>query len=443
MKTYIIILILVFYNALAACKPDVQGKYLIPFRQGEKWGMCDENGKMIVHCKFDGAVYKNPFVFAWDTGTPLPIKIFDKNGLVLDSCSRYISICGNRYFIMNRVTTKNSGGHFRNFKKGNSFEERAFASMFDWDTYDEPFTAYILLSDKTKKKVSGTFYATLASFGIMTTVVDGKCGVYNICTDSFIIPPVYNSISYIRPDMLLAVSDTATALFEIDGARYAFHVDTGAFYFDKFNENTVFKVRLPSSAETNFPSTESYRLVDKNGDELISPERHWEYGKKSYSPDYIELRKSRDSMKNGYSPEQMADLNGNIILYSERRADMFANHLYQVTDLNPQYKNEYIYSGTTGKILFSKTAADYQLLISHGLPAALKDGEHYFYNDKGEVMAHISDMAVNNQGENNLIKKNRHHRRCQCFPGYRNSDEIILCLPARYHSALYCIRPVL
>ena len=101
MKFYQFVLLCLILLTRYAGNAFSKGKYLIPFRQGTTWGVSDEQGTLVIPCKYKDVDPLGQFIFAMDNSAKHPVKIFSNAGKLLDSCFYYLATTNNRYLVLN------------------------------------------------------------------------------------------------------------------------------------------------------------------------------------------------------------------------------------------------------------------------------------------------------------------------------------------------------
>ncbi len=380
-------------------KAAAADKYLLPYRKGSSWGLSDEKGTIIIPCKYESVTYIYPYAFAVEKGESGTTRIFDKTGKFIDSCLTYIPLCNNRFFIV-KPSRQILAGLFRvKADNQNTMEGAKMGNLVGWTKFDEPCSGYILESGNVKKATPGTFNSVAPDQFIAGVEMNGKCGLYNFSDDSFLIKPAYNSMVYISPFWVLALKDgDSTALFGCNGKKHPGHPDSTALYIDGNTGNYVLKVALTHDAKYNF-STYGYRLISGNGQELIAADRDWQFWPTAYAPEFILLRKPKDSLKYGQSVFRMLGLDGQVIFPSVNEVVSFSDDVVRILDISPEGMGEFLYNTKLKKVLFPENAGKVPLVKSSRIPVIRKNKQHLYYNDKGELLAAVPDSVLNWQKE--------------------------------------------
>ncbi len=408
-----------------------KGEYRIPYRSACYWGLSDEHGNIIIPCKYADLQYSYPYVFVTDTGKQGTITIFDYNGQFVDTCVYYTPI-GNRYCIFHESKSGATPGTFTyNDVKSNMYQTTLFYSAISITLLRTPLLGYVLWPDNSRHQLPGTVNALVNDLNYAVVMQNGKCGIYNMKNDSFTIPATYDSITFIKPALLLGHHNGETILFDLNGKQFPCHPDDNAIYIDTTTLNYVVKEKVKPTFKTDTISqtidkitgkpvtsvrtrntgyagakSNGYRLISKDGKTLIPAERDWEYGpQNAHVPVYIRLLKSYDSMKYGESSFQLADLNGQILLPSAGDITHIEGNLYRITDNSGGKRQEYIYDMVQKKTIIS---ADQQENISpdnNGFYTTTKDRIHYYYTNKGALITTVADTISSWQKEWNLVKK--------------------------------------
>ncbi len=415
-------LIVLFSFSIVTAK----GKFLIPYKKGNYWGISDEQGAMVLPAKYGSVKYDNAYVIAQDTTKQAHIIFFDLAGHPIDTCAYYIYLSADRVCMMNEVKTDAA----ERFKINDATSTFPFQLKLPWSRIKPPYAAHILLPNKTKKQLPGLMVA-FASNNILAAIeVHNKVGVYDLDVDSFVIHPVFDSIKLIKPGMLLGMKGgDAPMLFDYTGKIYAFHPDPNALYVDQVSGNYVLRQKLIQSVKVDTESitidkvtgkpivklrtrpasnagyrTSGYALMSNEGKTLIPADRDWEYGRTSIDPQYIRMRKTFDSIKERQSVFEIADLNGSILITSAQEINPVSGGIYHILDVGPD-KRDFYYNFDLKKIVEPENGKPVVMPNTQGFREVKKDGQRLFYNDKGDLLAAIADTTIYFHKEWNFLKK--------------------------------------
>ncbi len=416
MRTRYFIMLCVLGFILSSVSAAGKGKYLLPYKKGTQWGICDENGTMVLPAKYDRVEYAYPYILTIEPGAKHTINIFDVTARLIDTCYYLARLSGDKLFILQRKHGALQSGGFRG---NDARSQNPYRSAVLWRKLETPCSAYIISPDKKQKAIDGTILAIGNNGALAITEKQGRLGIYKIDADSVLQPCVFDSIISIKPDLLLCMKGKEPGkLFDCNGKAYPYHPSPNALYIHKATGNYVLQRSVtptfrwdtisvttnkvtgkPSvdvrNVQTGYAGTKSMGddLISDAGKVLISAERTWEYRPDALSPRYIKTRKSHDSMKEHQSVFQVADLNGNIKIWSAQEIDAVDSNLYHILDIGPE-KRDFYYNMATEQILDRP-----KIVVSQGDEKGIyqerKDGNHIIYNNKGVVIAIIADSNLN------------------------------------------------
>ena len=322
-------------------------------------------------------------------------KIVQVWGLYLRNIAFYINIA--RWFLIFNKTGSGSNLFKYSDPVYSRYQNQVFAGKVDWFEFKMPVNAFILQPDKNKKALPGTIGSLSERYGLLSVNVDGKCGLYRIMKDSFLIPAVYDSIIYIKPDMLLAINKDTALLYDIAGNTYPWKPDPKAIYIEKTTGNYVLRTPLTPGAQT-------FTLMSNEGKLLLSPDRAWEYQPDNLGPKCIRLRKTKENLKYGESVFQLADLNGHIVIPNVQEITKIDEDHLKITDLGPGERKEYLYDTKLNSVS-TLTTRSQGIPNSIGLNVVTKDGQRLYYNMDGKLLATIDDSALNGHKEELFVRK--------------------------------------
>lgn len=227
-------------------EPIIENLYLIPYREGDKWGFCDKNKNLIIDTK-----YKWVHSFSEDFAA---VQLKDKYGFI-DKTGRVVIPFKYAYI--------------------SGFTEGFAEVKTEWGDAGYSFI------DKTGKEITSRKYHSVKSFseGLAIVIIDDKYGFIDK-TGSEIVSPKYRNIKNFSEGLAairsnnwgIGLIEKIGLIDKIDG-YYRFIDKTGKSVFplkydfaSSFSEGLAF-VKLKDKSS----------FIDKTGKETISLKYDWAY----------------------------------------------------------------------------------------------------------------------------------------------------------------------
>jgi len=369
------------------------GKYRLPYRHGDQWGLADENGAIVIPCKYLTIEYEYPFAIVTDPRDTTQI-IFDLNGSAIDTGLLIDKLDSGSHLLYTIAHTGDVISRYRaTDNEPNPYNQPLmFPHSTGWITFNYILSCHIINADRTRHVVPGIVIA-LADNRYALTANNNKCGIYDLYTMSYTIAPEFDSFVYIKPSFLLGYKGNKTGVYDVTGKQYPFTVPANAHFIDGHTGNYVTVEKLPPSARDGRPKT--YRLTSPGGQILIPEQRVWEYlPEHSATPASIRLRKKADSMKYGEGVWQLADLNANIVCDNVEDITRIRGNVFKVTvRIDRQTISELSYDAEKGTLSKYEEGTNNATKNYRGFFEVNVNGTQYYSTDKGQLITPIADAA--------------------------------------------------